>query len=530
MQARFSLLTWALLLSLIAHNLPAAVSVTNTNNSGAGSLRQAISDVNGGAASGPIDFAAGVTGTINLTNALPTINTNVTINGPGAAVLTVRRSSGTNYPIFNIGPFTVNIYGLTIANGNGFDPVPIGGGVQDFNSTLTISDCVFSNNAAWYGGAIGNNTTALTVSNCVFWGNRAHSANGGAIYHSSAFPLNVAACTFSGNTATNGFGGAIHCAGDANVNNSTFSNNVAQSAGAIRNDGGNFRLSGSTFVNNKAVGGGSIGQSGGAAFLVTSSVISNCTFSGNTARGSGGALCLSTNVSGLGFTAEVSSVTITLNTADILGLGGQFGGFGGGVRVDGRSAIRFRNSIIASNLLGSTDVNGRDLSGTNFPSAGYNLVGKTNGATWLVATGDRLGSSASPINPMLGPLQNNGGPTWTHAPLSGSPAIDRGKSFGLATDQRGRVRPFDFTNIANAADGSDIGAVEVQAPHVLNIAQTSNSVLLFWSTNDPDFMLESKTNLSNPTWSPEDLPVIVSGQYTVTNTPSGEQRFYRLRQ
>jgi Bacterial Ig-like domain len=59
---------------------------------------------------------------------------------------------------------------------------------------------------------------------------------------------------------------------------------------------------------------------------------------------------------------------------------------------------------------------------------------------------------------------DNGGPTLTHALLEGSPAIDKGNSFGESTDQRGLPRPSDFVGITNAADGSDIGAFELQAP------------------------------------------------------------------
>jgi hypothetical protein len=74
--------------------------------------------------------------------------------------------------------------------------------------------------------------------------------------------------------------------------------------------------------------------------------------------------------------------------------------------------------------------------------------------------------SGSPLtaDPLLGPLQYNGGPTQTMAPSSASPLIDQGSAFGLATDQRGLPRPFDFASTANAADGSDIGAVELQPP------------------------------------------------------------------
>jgi hypothetical protein len=74
-------------------------------------------------------------------------------------------------------------------------------------------------------------------------------------------------------------------------------------------------------------------------------------------------------------------------------------------------------------------------------------------------------------DPLLGALRDNGGPTATMAPASNSPAIDAGSAFGLSTDQRGQPRPSDFDAVANAGDGSDIGAVERQAPAARDRAQ-----------------------------------------------------------
>lgn len=87
---------------------------------------------------------------------------------------------------------------------------------------------------------------------------------------------------------------------------------------------------------------------------------------------------------------------------------------------------------------------------------------RDDGNGLLTAICDRINT-----DPMLGPLQDNGGPTFTHAPLTGSPAIDSGKNFTAeTTDQRGSgfVRTFDDSSIANAngGDGTDIGAFEVQ--------------------------------------------------------------------
>lgn len=96
-------------------------------------------------------------------------------------------------------------------------------------------------------------------------------------------------------------------------------------------------------------------------------------------------------------------------------------------------------------------------------SAGYNLS-SDDGGGFLTNLTDQLNA-----DPKLGPLLDNGGPTWTHALLPGNPAIDRGKRDAItnlisATDQRGLLRSVDNPHLANAADGdaSDIGAFEVQ--------------------------------------------------------------------
>jgi hypothetical protein len=130
-----------------------------------------------------------------------------------------------------------------------------------------------------------------------------------------------------------------------------------------------------------------------------------------------------------------------------------------GVTLGGGTAT-VANTIVASNVY----VNGRndDVDGV-FTSSGYNLIGNGDFSTGFNASGDQVGTTAAPINPHLGQLQNNGGGTDTMALLANSPAIDQGKSFDLATDQRGHERPFDAANIANASggDGSDIGAFEL---------------------------------------------------------------------
>src|SRR5436190_2167770 len=82
---------------------------------------------------------------------------------------------------------------------------------------------------------------------------------------------------------------------------------------------------------------------------------------------------------------------------------------------------------------------------------------------------------------MLGPFQDNGGPTFTHALLPGSPAIDKGKNFnGSTTDQRGLPRTFDDPTVSNATggDGTDIGAFEVQPPRPVAVSLGNVGVVL----------------------------------------------------
>jgi hypothetical protein len=94
----------------------------------------------------------------------------------------------------------------------------------------------------------------------------------------------------------------------------------------------------------------------------------------------------------------------------------------------------------------------------DFASQGHNLIGDPFGSSGFGVTGDLVGTTESPLDPRLGPLANNGGPTRTHALLAGSPAIDHGDSSVSGTDQRGRPRLKDGDGRGGPA--VDIGAVE----------------------------------------------------------------------
>ena len=154
-------------------------------------------------------------------------------------------------------------------------------------------------------------------------------------------------------------------------------------------------------------------------------------------------------------------------------------------------------------------------------------AGLTNGIN-----GDQVGSIASPLNPALNPLADNGGCTFTHRLLTGSPAIDKGKSFGNTIDQRGASRPFDFASIANMAggDGSDVGAFELGSPQLASSRAASN-IVLSWPAQYGDFALERLTNLAglNNWTAVSGIPMVVGDQYNVTNSVDGGSALFRLR-
>lgn len=223
-------------------------------------------------------------------------------------------------------------------------------------------------------------------------------------------------------------------------NNTALALNYGPGGGGILAFGGCL-LRNCTIVHNDAHVGGGVAAFGGLT-------IENCTVAENRAAEYGGGI-----YSDVG-DASVSSTTVSGNQAIKAG-GGFFTG----------TCASCPRPKLANNLIaGNTDSAGAPDCQGEFTSLGYNLVGMADGSLGWGAPGDQVGSIANPLAPKLGPLQDNGGPTPTMAPLPGSKAIDQGRRNGLSTDQRGRPRPKDQSAVPNAnyGDGSDIGAVEVQ--------------------------------------------------------------------
>ncbi|MGH8093972.1 MAG: choice-of-anchor Q domain-containing protein [Chthoniobacterales bacterium] len=459
------LVLFAALLFVSAQRAAAAtLTVTNGSDSGAGSLRQAILD----AASGDtINFSLPAnSSTITLTSAELLIDKSLTITGPGAGLLTVQRSTAGGTPdfrIFNItfGNFNVTISGLTLANGSatGSD----GGGIINGSNggTLTMTSCTISGNATdGNGGGIMNesNGGTLAITGCTISGNVA-GGNGGGVFTDFG-TVGATNTSISSNSASDG-GGIYNNFGTVSTTNSTLSSNSASNGGGIFNSDASLNMTSSTLSANSATGSG-----GGLDNHNSSSNVTNCTVSGNSADDGGGIL------SDDGGTINVINCTFSANSATLAG----------GIDTSQGDELDLTNTIIA----GNTDTSGSPNGVGSFSTEGYNLIGDATGMDITPTTGDQIGTAASPIDPLLGALQNNGGPTFTQALLFGSPAIDQGAAANdpstgdpITTDERGMTRPVDRPKIPNATggNGSDIGAFEVQTPSLLLNISTRLNVL-----------------------------------------------------
>ena len=251
-------------------NCSSAITVTNANDSGAGSLRQAITDVCTG---GTITFDGDYT--ITLASQL-TIDKNLTIDGAGYNV-TVSGNNAVRVFYVNLG-VTFNLQNLTVANGYCGSGCLVGGGVEN-RGTLNVTNTTFSDNSATaYGGGIENYHGTLTITNSAFTGNTAN--DGGAIYNSNGV-ISLTDVTFSGNSATHSGGGMYNNNSSAMLTNITFSGNSATGdGGAIYNNLGSLALTNVTISGNSA---GDYG--GGICDFEGNLALANVILSGNSGYG-----------------------------------------------------------------------------------------------------------------------------------------------------------------------------------------------------------------------------------------------------
>ena len=448
--------------------------VSNNSNSGGhiqargggidnrGTLTVAKSTISGNTAGSGGIFNSG---TVTLTNSI--VSSNSAYDGGG---------------LWNIG--TADLTDTTISNN-----IATAGGVGIYNNgTLSLRNSAVIDNATTggsfsKGGGIYAGGT-VTITDSTINGNTA-SDGGGGIYNSGM--LTVTSSTVNGNVVRGprspNFGGGIYNIGSLNMADSTVNGNTSRDAGGILNTG-EITLNSSTVSSNTATGG-----AGGGIFNTGTVTLSNTTIRDNAAPAgnTGGGIfncapcggpsatpvlkVLHSTISGnrSGFSVGINNTaggTVYVNNSTISGNAAlhDVGGIGN------EGMITITSSTITGNLannlsggilnIGTADLASTIVAGNTAPndpdcsgpatSLGHNLIGNDSGCSFTAVTGDLVN-----VDPLFGPLQDNSGPTFTHALLPGSPAIDHipPQSCTVTTDQRGVARP--------QGSGCDIGAFEV---------------------------------------------------------------------
>ncbi|MEO1591784.1 MAG: choice-of-anchor Q domain-containing protein [Cyanobacteria bacterium J06632_22] len=431
----------------------ATFTVTNLLDAGAGSLRDFINQANAMAGADTIEFDPGLSGTISLIGGELLITDSLSILGPGADLLTIDAQQMSR--VFNIddgndfsNPLNVTLDSLTTTGGlteGGFEAS--GGGIRSFEN-LTVSNSIVSGNStsgdSAQGGGIFNGYNRLRVIDSKVSNNSTSGSfsSGGGIGSNSFYTasVDVINSTISGNSTTGDVarGGGIYGGRSSiSLSSSTVSGNStsgdAADGGGISIQGRSLTISNSTISGNSTSGGGAEG--GGIYHSAGRLNISNSTVSGNSTTAGdseGGGI----------YAVGVFFYGVTLNTNNSIIAGNTVNAAGADIFLNSSSFLADDDDIFSSasgtgNIIGAGDDTG---------NGAFNIADGVNG--------NKVGTTASPVDPLLGPLQNNGGPTFTQSPLPGSPAIDMGANpQSLLTDQRGLPRE---------VGQADIGAVEVQ--------------------------------------------------------------------
>jgi hypothetical protein len=509
---RFRLTGFAIVVLLTAVSVSAAtITVTNTIDSGAGSLREAIATAANG---DTINFSLPNPSMITVLTPL-TFASNVTIVGPGASRLAIDGGSGVVVFIVNAGS-TVAITGLTIQNGSQL----LGGGI--FNAgTLTLTNVFVRNNEGQLGGGIFNSGTLTLFSSDVLLNKARLGAvhRGGGIYNfhgtvmlnNTTVESNFVRPSTSTSANTNNDGGGIYNdAGSVTIDRGTISRNLVAgtTSGALATGGGIANVNGSSLIVTDSTiqlsdTGDSVGLGVGSGIAngpstgpagTDSVTLANSTLFSNTSFGPGGGIWNN----GL---LKVVNSTFVVNTAPTFDPSFEGGGgiynigtasltnatFSFNVSTGAGAAIKnaagtltIKNSILANS--GLTHPNCASVATATTISGGYNLSDDGSCVAFLIQSGD-LNSTPAGLDTAGGDhgLHDNGGPTSTVALLAGSAAIDAipvsppndctdTSGNPVSTDQRGVPRP--------QQGGCDIGAFEANQAVFFARQQTDTLILI----------------------------------------------------
>jgi hypothetical protein len=461
--------------SLEARITPTIFIVTNTLDSGPGSLRQAVLDSNATPGLDTTVFNIANAGAINVTSGPLVVTDPLSIDGTN---LSGRKISGQNknqifvFSIAGIGAES-SFNDLSLANGVSYSAN--GGAISLDNDALRLTRVTISNCIAPDGAAVYLADGKLTVEDSTFASNISSSVGGA-----------IAARLFSNTKSSN----------QMIIRRSSFSGNRARSGGAIYfNDpraGSSFLIQSSTISNNTANAGLSSNPSvaaGGIWAYASSLSVVQCTVSGNSATAFGaqnqqtfaGGLLLTSFGNSIG-TINLVNCTITNNTAGTVG----------GVYVNGPHLV-FSGNVVAQNDANSfPDLKG--MVNTKTLNGGGNIIGSYSGPALYLTGQNLIGTPSMPIDAKLAPLALNGGTTKTHLPLPGSPVFNRGENIlGLTDDQRGG----GFSRVLD--DAPDAGAVEsaiggpVAAGEVANVTVAGVSSQVITVTYFDDAAIDVST-------------------------------------
>ena len=456
-----------LLLAGVASAAPLE-TVTDNANAGAGSLRQAIANVDPG---GKVVIPASV-GEITLTGEL-VIEKSMTIEGAGSA--TTEISGGGNTRVFHIvNTPTVTISGVQILDGKveATGEESFGGGIYQTGGVLTIADSLITANedqggttGQTNGGGIASQGGAgLTLRNTVVADNRAHGsrAYGAGVFVEGA-PLTIEGGAFKGNTGEGGLaaGGGIYFRGTSAVLSHVaitgnellpFGANVQGFGGGLFTQGGTEDLlEGVTIARNRilvssgathaeAYGGGAWLTDPGSSMLDSTVARNSSALTASTeARILGGGL-------GIEAPMQIDFSTIAENSA--LTMATNFAAQGGNLGLANGVGATLQNTIVAAGTSsGSGYPDCYAGAGSAIVSEGHNL--ESSDGCGFTGPGDKVST-----NPLLAAPAENGGPVETMALGTGSPAIDAAA----------KCSPTDARGVLRVADACDIGAFEVATP------------------------------------------------------------------
>ena len=417
----------------------ANIQVINSNNSGAGSLRQAVSDIGNGE---EITFNVSVS-TVTISSEI-VIDHAMTITGNGIANTTIQVTTpgSSGFRVFNVTPGNANsvtIQAMTISGGHiltGGSTANYGAGIYHGNGTLNLNYVQISDGLAWYGGGLYSHTDTLNITNSNFSNNGAYW--GGGIYTNA--DTTISSTTIESNNSQRGsglyntgtiaisnsifnnnsgskLGGAIFNFRDNSVmsiENSTFANNDAPEGAGIYND---FRVSvtinNSTFANNTTTGNG-----GGAIFNSSGTIltIANSTLLGNTSRSDGGAMYSD------GATVSLINSTVSGNSTDNNG--------GGLYNINGTNLYVLNSAVVDNSATGGS---GGDL--YNSGATVYTYYSRYVSTSGTISTQGNAPNRTNSYDNELGTLNNNGGTTQTMMVNRGSTMIENGtESYYNSTD------------------------------------------------------------------------------------------------